>query len=101
LRAVAVEQEARAAGNRRPGDRAQQVPDQRTAHARIEHDRHGPALHPPRIDAGHRAQARLAADQGRIGQVSGKARAAPRMVALERAVFPAITLAEMLWLVAA
>jgi hypothetical protein len=60
--AQAVEQEARLASNGRTGNRAQQMADQRTADARVEHDRHRSARQLARAQPGDGALAGLPAD---------------------------------------
>ena len=77
-----IHQEAGAPGHRRAGDRAEQMADERPAHARIEDDGHRAALQFHRIKPRHRPLARLAPDVFGAGQIGGMARGAIGIVAL-------------------
>jgi hypothetical protein len=56
--------------------------------ARVEHDRHRPALDFAGVETGRRALRRLAADLRRVRQIAGADHGAILIVALHRAVGP-------------
>ena len=77
-----VLQKARAARDRRAGNRPQQMRDQAARDARIEHDRNASSRHLARAEPLDGALAGIAADLGRVAQIGGIDRAGEIVVAL-------------------